>query len=515
MAEWFRDPGQLLGALKQHAQPGKRVPTIVGYDDLRELGRGGQGVVYTAVQVSTKRDVAIKLLLDGAWASDDRRRRFEREIDLIAALRHPNIVRLYDSGVTDEGYPYYVMEYIEGMCLDEMIGVAATASRQQFDDSLDARVLPPRDPQPLLKPRPILEVVAKVADAVHYAHQRGVIHRDLKPSNIRIDAEIEPQVLDFGLAKSALGVGLSDVTAPMSHTGEFMGSLPWASPEQAEGVPDKIDLRTDIYSLGVMLFQLLTGQFPYGVTGSFREVLDNILHTEPRRPSHVRKQIDDDVDTIVLKCLTKEPERRYQTAGELATDIRHYLAGEPIEAKRDSTLYNLRKTMRRYQYAARLIGVFTIIAIGTAIVTARLWIQAVESRQLAEDRLVAVEKARAEVVEARDRAERERNQALAINRFLTRMLESPMTSGREARVAEVLDQAAREVEQSRALEPDIEATLRATIGSAYYTLGMYPEAGEQLRRALEIRRKAHGEENAEVAASLRDLALFLCDTGDA
>ncbi len=313
--------------------------SFAGYQIIREIHRGGQGVIYQAVQKSTKRKVAIKVMKEGPFAGKHDKARFEREVEVLGQLNHPNIVTIHDSG-TAAGSFYFVMDYISGQPLD----VWMASGKRSIEETL--------------------RLFAKICDAVNAAHLRGVIHRDLKPGNIRVDAEGEPHVLDFGLAKVAAGVGEVSL---MTMTGQFVGSLPWASPEQAEGVPSKIDTRTDVYSLGVVLYQMLTGKFPYEVVGNMRDVLDRIMRAEPARPSTVRKQINDEVETIVLKCLSKERERRYQTAGELARDIGHYLRDEPIEAKRDSMLYVLRKYLRRYRATVATIGALCAV-ISAAIV---------------------------------------------------------------------------------------------------------------------------------------------------
>lgn len=309
-------------------EPGATGPppdSFSGYDLVREIHRGGQGVVYQAIQKATKRKVAIKVMREGPFAGPRDRARFEREVQILGQLSHPNIVGIHDSGEAG-GHFYYVMDYISGQPLDVYM-----ASRKRSVEET-------------------LRLFARICEAVSAAHLRGVIHRDLKPGNIRIDAEGEPHVLDFGLAKTVMGEATGGTHAQvMTVTGQFVGSLPWASPEQAEGLPGKIDIRTDVYSLGVILFQMLTARFPYEVTGAMRGVLDNILRAEPLRPRSLRREINDELETIVLKCLSKERERRYQSAGELLRDIQHYLAGEPIEAKRDSTLYVLRKHLRRYR----------------------------------------------------------------------------------------------------------------------------------------------------------------------
>ncbi|GMV26969.1 MAG: hypothetical protein AMXMBFR58_30000 [Phycisphaerae bacterium] len=308
--------------------------TFPGYELIREVHRGGQGAVYLAVQLATKRRVAIKLMHGGPFRGSAGKARFEREVQILGQLNHPNIVRIHDSGSALDGSNFYVMDYVSGRSLDEVI-------------SSDRR--PPVDET--------LRLFLKICDGINAAHLKGIIHRDIKPSNIRISTSGEPVVVDFGLAKVALPGGSSDATPPiMSMTGQFIGSLPWASPEQAEGVHDNVDVRTDVYSLGVVLYQLLTGKFPYDVVGNMRDVLDRILRAVPARPSTVRRQINDEVETIVLKCLSKERERRYQSAGELARDIERYLDGQPIEAKRDSIFYVVTKTARRFWIPATVLG---------------------------------------------------------------------------------------------------------------------------------------------------------------
>ncbi|MHC4611415.1 MAG: serine/threonine protein kinase, partial [Planctomycetota bacterium] len=330
-------------AQRATAFPGLPSDSFRGYTIVREAHRGGQGVVYQAIQKGTKRKVAIKVMKEGPFAGPTDKARFEREVLVLGQLNHPNIVAIHDSG-SAAGSFYYVMDYVSGRPLD----VHMASDHRSIDDTL--------------------RLFAKICEAVSAAHLRGVIHRDLKPSNIRIDAEGKPHVLDFGLAKVATGT-VTNASQPqvMTMTGQFVGSLPWASPEQAEGAPGKIDVRTDVYSLGVVLYQMLTGKFPYAVVGNMRDVLDRIMKAEPARPSTVRKQINDEVETIVLKCLAKERERRYQTAGELGRDVVRYLAGEPIEAKRDSAMYVLRKQVGKHRVPLGVAVGFLLLLIGSSV----------------------------------------------------------------------------------------------------------------------------------------------------
>jgi len=327
---------------------------IGGYDIIREIHQGGQGVVYEALQKTTNRRVAIKVLRHGRLANKRERARFEREARILAQLNDPRIVAIHHTGQAYGG-DYFVMDFVDGIPVDSFIEQSTMSVRER------------------------LELFADIASAVEQAHLRGFIHRDLKPSNILVDEQGQPHILDFGLAKIAAEA--DDVTRArdMTITGQFVGSLPWASPEQADGTPELIDLRSDVYSLGVVLYQLLTGRFPYSVVGKMREVLGHILETEPIKPRTIRKGIDDEIETIVLKCLAKAPERRYQSAGELARDIGHYLADEPIEAKRDSVLYVLRKQMHRHRVPLAVAIGFIGLLVASSVVAWTLYLRSQES----------------------------------------------------------------------------------------------------------------------------------------
>jgi hypothetical protein len=354
------------------------VDAFPGYELLRELHRGGQGVVYRAIQKATKREVALKILLEGPFASDRARKRFEREIDLVASLHHPNIVTVYDSGVVG-GRAFYAMEYIHGKPLDRWVvehtlreesrgaggarssgnaeARSASASRRSGSRSRGSRSS--RSGSSTRSARSALHdslrLFFKICSAIAYAHQHGVIHRDLKPGNILIDADAEPHIVDFGLAKAA-GPGLTDGGKPVTLIGEFMGTLAYAAPEQTIGDPSLVDTRTDVYSLGVILYEMLTGQLPYPVVGQMADVLRNIAEAEPARPSTISRRINDEIETIILKALAKEKQRRYPSAEALAADIERCLNGDPIEAKRDSALYVLRKLARRHAYATAVLA---------------------------------------------------------------------------------------------------------------------------------------------------------------
>lgn len=469
-ASWFLDETSLIGEVKRArgAMGGGAPPPIPGYDDLVELRRGGQGAVLAGTQRSTKRRVAIKVLLEGALASGPARRRFEREIDLVASLRHPGIVRVYDSGVTPSGWPYFVMEFVEGRPLDEW---AADHARD---------------------PRAIVQVLFDVCHAVSYAHQRGVMHRDLKPSNIRVDAQDKAHVLDFGLAKT-LGEtterGAHACATQVSTTGQFVGSLPWASPEQARGDLDHIDVRTDVYSLGVILYQLLVGRFPYDLTGGLSTALNTIQHAPPAPPRTLARWMDEDLSTIILRALAKEPERRYQSVGVLGDDLKRWLNREPIEARRDSTWYVVRKTVSRHKPAAAAALVGLLMLVGFGVVMAVLY-------------------ARTRAAEASTRE---------ASGLFTRVFTSadPGRNGRDVRVADVLDNAVKDLDARPPADPAVEAPVRQSIGATYVALGQY-EAGEAaIRRAADLYSSAKGPDSAEALGARASLVPIMAQRGRA
>lgn len=317
-------------SLSGSVQPGVYSPKIDGYQVVREISRGGQGAVFEAIRLSTGRTVAIKILAGGALTTPRELARFDQEAKILAALDHPGIVQIIDRGQTADGSQYLVMDYVVGHPLSERLREGAMRSAD------------PSEP---------LSLFLKIADAVNAAHVRGIVHRDLKPANIIIDPNGNPHILDFGLARTALMRYTDEPNPePVTMTGQFLGSLPWSSPEQADGRSDRVDMRSDVYSLGVILYQLLTGAFPYTVEGSMRDVLNNILSVEPPPPSKVlearvareahrrmrlrvgENKLNPTVDAIVLRALAKRPEDRYQTAGELARDVASYLSGRPTIA---------------------------------------------------------------------------------------------------------------------------------------------------------------------------------------
>ena len=330
-----------------------------GYQIIEELPRGGQAVVYKAVHTATKTHVAIKVLLPTLLASARARYYFEREAELIASLEHPNIISIRDSGIIHGQY-YFVMQFIEGQPLNRYARTENLSFRER------------------------IELFKKVCSAVSYAHQQGIIHRDLKFANILVDKRGEPHILDFGIAK-AIGLSERDKDkAVVTMTGQWAGSLSTMSPEQAAGLPNLIDVRTDVYSLGVILYFLLTGQYPYDVTGSTLDVLQNIQKAEPARPRQINRKFDPDVETILLAALAKDPTSRYQSAADLLSDIENWLQGRPIRVRSISTMYLLRKIIARHRYTSTVVALLILIFLGFSFVAFDLYITAKKAQKESE-----------------------------------------------------------------------------------------------------------------------------------
>ncbi|MBS0196990.1 MAG: protein kinase [Planctomycetes bacterium] len=336
---------------------------IAGYTIQGVLGQGGMGIVYLARQERPRRVVALKVIRR-ASASPSLVRRFEHEAEVLGRLQHPGIAQIYEAGQADAGLgpqPFISMEFIRGKPLGEFCRT---------------HNLPPRERMAL---------VALVCDAVHHAHQRGVIHRDIKPSNVLVDESGQPKVLDFGVARDAekrdIGVTL--------HTGvgELIGTLPYMSPEQVGGKPEDIDTRTDVYSLGVVLFELLADRLPHNLAGlSLPDAARKVREDEPTRLSSISRVLRGDVDTIVSKALDRNVARRYQSAADFAADIRRYLAGEPIAAKADSAMYVLRKQLNRYRGAVVGAGLSVLVLV---VLCAYIYKQSLDNAALARNEAAA------------------------------------------------------------------------------------------------------------------------------
>ena len=345
-------------ALDPHSEPGSAVlpeSAFEGYRIVEELPRGGQAIVYKAIHLATNTHVAIKVLLPTLLASRRARYYFEREAELISSLDHPNIVGIHDSGILHNQY-FFVMHYVEGCSLDRYV---------------QGRDLSQRDRVVLFN---------KVCSAVSYAHQQGIIHRDLKCGNVLVDARGEPHILDFGLAKV---VGMSERAghdAVATMTGQWAGTLSTMSPEQAAGNPKRLDIRTDVYSLGVILYCMMTGRYPYEVTGSTIDVLRRIQEQEPVKPRKLNRKLDSDMEAILLTALEKDPERRYQSVADLRSDLESWLQGMPIRVKSVSTAYLVRKIISRHRYASAVVALLLVIVLSFTYISLYLHVSAMRAR---------------------------------------------------------------------------------------------------------------------------------------
>ena len=329
-------PGCLLeSALKQQqATKSERLLAIVGelgdYELLEEVGRGGQGVVFRARQKSLNRTVALKVISLGQWASEAHLKRFRREAEAAASLEHPGIVPIHEVGERD-GQCYFSMQLIEGGQLDEVVR---------------------REPMPI---RQAAELIAKVARTVHYAHEHGILHRDIKPGNILLDQNGEPHLTDFGLAR------LIETESTVTRTLEVLGTPSYMAPEQASANNVELTSATDVYGLGAVLYQLLTGNPPFA-GGTTYETIKLVLDTEPRQPRSLNAKIDRDLSTICLKCLEKDPKRRYASALALAEDLEHWLKHEPIQARHVGIFTRGQKWVRRNPAIAALTASLIAVA---------------------------------------------------------------------------------------------------------------------------------------------------------
>src|SRR2546421_12176614 len=303
------------------------------YELLEEIGRGGQGVVYRTHQKSLNRIVALKVIGLGPWTTETHLKRFRREAEAAASLEHPGIVPIHEVGERD-GQCYFSMKFIEGGQLDEVVR---------------------REPMLI---RRAVELIAKVARTVHYAHDHGILHRDIKPGNILLDKNGEPHLTDFGLAR------LVEAESRITGTLEAMGTPSYMAPEQAAGEHTKVSKATDVYGLGAVFYQLLTGHPPFA-GGTTYETIKLLLETEPRQPRRLNPKVDRDLSTICLKCIEKDPKRRYSSALALAEDLEHWLKHEPVLARRSGIFIRGRKWVRRNPtsalLAASLIGLAAVI----------------------------------------------------------------------------------------------------------------------------------------------------------
>ena len=462
------------------------------YKLLQKIGEGGCGVVYMAEQEEpVRRRVALKVIKLGM---DTKQvvARFEVERQALAMMDHPGIARVFDGGVTETGRPYFVMELVKGIKLTDY------CDENQL--STEAR----------------LGLFMTVCHAIQHAHQKGIIHRDLKPSNILVsllDGEPVPKVIDFGIAK-ATEQKLTDKTL-VTELHQFLGTPAYMSPEQAEMSGLDVDTRSDIYSLGVLLYELLTGRTPFDQKELLQAGLDEmrriIREVEPARPStrlhalteaertttaarrrteapQLIHRLRGDLDWIVMKCLEKDRTRRYETANALAADLQRHLENEPVEARPPSAGYKLRKFARRNRVALGVAGALAgvlVVATGVSVWQA---VRATRAEVLAQERL---------------------RQSEAITKFLTGVFRSPDPSrdGRTITVAETLDTAVKNLDRDLGDQRALRAQLQGTLGETYNALGLLREAIPLLEQARDYCLTNAGPEHPDTLAVMHRLAL--------
>jgi tetratricopeptide (TPR) repeat protein/predicted Ser/Thr protein kinase len=459
--------------------PAPQTPSVIGrYRILRLLGEGGMGAVYEAEQDHPRRRVALKVI-KAAWVGPEALRRFELESQTLGRLHHPGIAQIYEAGTADTTFgsqPFFAMEIVHGVPLVSYANTRQLTTKQR------------------------LLLIIKICEAVEHAHRNGIIHRDLKPGNILVDETGQPKILDFGLARVTDG----DMQATrQTEMGQLLGTLAYMSPEQVSGDPFALDNRSDVYAIGVMLYELLAGKLPYDVSRSVYEVARTIQQVDPSRLGSVNRSYRGDVEIIVAKALEKDKTRRYASAAELSADIRRYLEDQPIAAKPASTAYQLQKFARRHKaLVAGVAAVFFTLIVGVVIST---W-QAVRARR------------------AEARAQTEAATAQAVVNFLQNDLLAQASANKQAgpstkpdpdlKVRTALDRAADRIQGKFANQPEVEAEIRNTIGDTYDDLGMYPEARKQLEQAAQLETRALGSKNPKTLHSLGLLGYVLYQQGD-
>jgi tetratricopeptide (TPR) repeat protein/tRNA A-37 threonylcarbamoyl transferase component Bud32 len=447
------------------------LPATIGrYRILRFVAEGGMGIVYEAEQEQPRRVVALKVIKHGQ-SSSQLLRRFDQESQALARLQHSGIAQIYEAGTADTGsgpQPFFAMEFIRGQALLNYAEAHGLDTRQR------------------------LEMMAKICDAVQHAHQRGLIHRDLKPGNILVDETGQPKILDFGIAR----VTDSDTRATrQTDVGQLVGTLAYMSPEQVLGNPLELDTRSDVYALGVIVYELLAGRLPHNLIGNPLEVMRMIREENPQPLSSVNRLYRGDIETIVSKALEKDKTRRYASAADLGADIQRYLRDEPIIARPPSATYQMQKFAHRHKaLVAGVAAVFVVLIAGIGASTREA-----------------------------TRARRAEQTATAVDDFLQNDLLAQASANAQARpdtkpdpdlkVRTALDRAATRIEGKFKEQPLVEAAVRQTIGNTYRDLGLFPDAQKQIERALDLRRRGLGLQHPDTLTSMHKLAMLYYSQG--
>jgi non-specific serine/threonine protein kinase/serine/threonine-protein kinase len=453
--------------------------TVGHYRIVDVLAAGGMGMVYRAEQDQPRRQVALKLIRSGA-VSPELLKRFKLEAEVLGRLDHPGIARILEASTTDPalgGQPFFAMELVEGPPLTRFAEQGKLRTRER------------------------LELLIKVCEAVNHAHRQGVIHRDLKPANILVREDGQPKVLDFGVAR----ITDADLQVTTMHTdlGRLIGTLAYMSPEQVRGRHAELDTRSDVYALGVLGYELLTGKLPQPLAGkSVSEAARIIEHEDPQTLASTGSSFPADLETIIRKCLEKEKERRYGSPAELAADLRRFLDHEPISARPPSALYQFSRFARRNRALVTGAGLaLAALVIGLAISLAG-WNSANTARRQAD--------------KARQRAETEAEKASMLNTYLSQMLEAPdpWADGMEVKVVDVLAKASATLEETLGGQPEVAAMAHYRLGYTYSSLGLYEQAEPHIRRAEEISREVSGFPPRARVEILADLGHLLLNRGE-
>lgn len=455
----------------------------------KEIGIGGMGIVFAG-----KRDdgefeqkVAVKIIKQGL-SSNYLLKRFQNERQTLANLQHPNIAKLLDGGKTSEELPYLIMEYIDGIPITEYC--------EKNNLSIEKR----------------LELFVTVCKAVQYAHQNLIIHRDIKPGNILVAQDGVPKLLDFGVAKLLSDDYAENNEEVLTKPGMWHLTPEYASPEQIKGI--NITTASDIYSLGVLLYKLLTGSEPYKIMNNSPSAISKIIAEEKiTKPSEILlqntkenvesdsrdernydtvvnyKQLKGDLDNIILKAMHKEPSQRYSSVQEFADDIERYLKDMPVIARADSMTYRFTKFVQRHKAGVVLFILINLITF--ASISAIIYQGALAAKE-------------------RDKAKVENQKYERVNDFLTRILSSvdPSEIGRDVKVYDILEKAAKDAETELKGQPAVEASIKGTLGNTYVNLGEYEKGKPFLTEAYEINKNIYGEQSKETATSIHDLALY-------
>ena len=465
-----------------HPLIGKRIgPYLIE----EEIGVGGMGIVFEGKRADKEfeQSVAIKILKQGL-SSEYLVKRFQNERQTLANLQHPNIAKLFDGGKTEEGLPYLVMEYIDGVpiteyCIEEKLSISE-----------------------------ILKLFTTVCNAIQYAHQNLVVHRDIKPGNILVNREGRPKLLDFGVAK-LLDQDTENSTEDLTKTGTWHLTPEYASPEQIKGIG--ITTSSDTYSLGILLYQLLTGETPYKIYNSSLLAINKILNeskislpsenvknitgesenadeTKPVNNIFLHKQLKGDLDNIVMKAMHKDPNQRYSSVKEFSNDIERYLNGLPVIARKDTFAYRTTRFVQRHKVGFILFIIGNILGLASIIAI------------IHQGNIAAKE---------RDNARIELNKFEEVNQFLQDMLASadPESEGKEVKVYDILDKANSDAEVKLKKYPKIKSAIKQTLGSTFIGLGEYEKAESLITESLELNKKFYGENSKETAKSLHQLGL--------